>query len=280
MNPEFVVARRLTLLAVPLAIVASGSGVFIEGLYRDPAALIPAMRGQDIVTLAAAALLVVAVRAAGHGSGRGLLAWVGLLGYLVYAFTGAAFAYRFNELFVLYIALFAISIAALVACLGGTNVDELQQRFDSTTPRRAVALFLLFIALVLCVSELRQIGQSLSTGTVPDLIARSGGAGNFVYVLDLGAVVPLALLGAWWLVQREPWGYVLAGSMLIKAVTMGLALLAATWLSVRAGIDLEPGLTLGYAAIAFGALGLSLWFFRHCRNVRTTRLLLEEGHRP
>jgi hypothetical protein len=119
---------------------------------------------------------------------------------------------------------------------------------------------------VLGTSELGQIVQSLSEGTVPDLIIRSRGAGNFVYVLDLGVVLPLALLGARWLVKDEPWGYVLAGSMLIKAITMGFALLAATWLSVGVGIDLELGLTLGYAAIAFGGLGLSLWFFTHCRD--------------
>jgi hypothetical protein len=266
MHPALAVARRLTFLAVPLAVLASGGGLFVQGLYRDPAALIPAMRGQDIVTLAAAALLVVAVRAAGHGSGRGLLAWIGLLGYMVYAFTGAAFAYRFNQLFLLYIALFAISIAALAACLCGTNVVELRQRFDPATPRPPVAIFLLFIAVVLGVSELGQIVQSLTAGTVPDLIVRSNGAGNFVYVLDLGVVMPLSLLGAWWLMHDDPWGYVLAGSLLIKAITMGFALLASTWFSVRAGIDPELELTLAYAAIAFGALGLSLWFFRHCRD--------------
>ncbi|MDF3052569.1 MAG: hypothetical protein K0S19_674 [Geminicoccaceae bacterium] len=266
MTPALVVARRLTILLLPLAVLASASGAFVRGLYRDPAAVVPAMRGQDLVTLAASGLLLGAVRAAGHGSARGLLAWIGLLGYMGYAFTGAAFAYGFNELFLVYIALFAISIAALVASLVGTDLVELRQRFDPATPRRAVAFFLVFIALVLGVSELGQIVQSLSEGTVPDLIIRSRGAGNFVYVLDLGVVLPLALLGARWLVKDEPWGYVLAGSMLIKAITMGFALLAATWLSVGVGIDLELGLTLGYAAIAFGGLGLSLWFFTHCRD--------------
>ena len=119
---------------------------------------------------------------------------------------------------------------------------------------------------MLGVSELGQIVQALSAGTIPDLIARSDGAGNFVYVLDLGVVLPASLLGAWWLLAGEPWGYVLAGSLLIKASTMGFALLAATWLSVRAGLALETGLTLGYGAIAFGALGLSVWFFQRCRD--------------
>jgi hypothetical protein len=266
MSSALIVARRLTILLVPLSVLAAGSGFFVEDLYRDPDIVVPAMRGQDLVTLAASGLLLAAVRAAGRGAARGLLAWIGLLGYMVYAFTGAAFAYRYNELFLVYIAVFAISIAALIACLRGTNVVELRQRFDSATPIRAVALFLVFIATVLGVSELGQIVQALSAGSVPALIARSGGAGNFVYVLDLGLVLPASLLGAWWLLRGEPWGYVLAGSLLIKASTMGFALLAATGLSVRAGLPLETGLTLGYAVIAFGALGLSVWFFQHCKD--------------
>jgi hypothetical protein len=40
---------------------------------------------------------------------------------------------------------------------------------------------------------------------------------------------------------------------------MGFALLAAVWLSVRVGVGVELGLTVSYAVVAFGALGLSLW---------------------
>ena len=89
-----------------------------------------------------------------------------------------------------------------------------------------------------------------------------------MYVLDLGIVVPLALLAAIWLGRCLPWGDVLAGCILIKASTMGLALLSATWFSVRAGLPLEIGLTIVYGAIAIGGLGMTAWFFRPCRGNR------------
>ncbi len=48
------------------------------------------------------------------------------------------------------------------------------------------------------------------TGKTPALIQRSDGAGNFVYVLDLGVVAPLALMTAggvamsiWFLSERR-----------------------------------------------------------------------------
>ena len=55
---------------------------------------------------------------------------------------------------------------------------------------------MLFVALVLAGSELGQILSAFAAGRAPELIIRSEGAGNFVYVLDLGVVVPLVLATA------------------------------------------------------------------------------------
>jgi len=115
---------------------------------------------------------------------------------------------------------------------------------------------------MLGVSELAQIVPALAAGRVPELIARSQGAGNFVYVLDLGVVAPLAVLAAVWLWRGAPWGDVLGAVILIKATTMGFALLAMTWFAVRAGQPLERGLTIAYGVMALGSLAMSIWFLR------------------
>jgi hypothetical protein len=78
--------------------------------------------------------------------------------------------------------------------------------------------------------------------------------------------VPLALIAASWLWRRSPWGYVLAGGLLIKAATMGLALLSMTWFSLRAGLNVEVGLAVLWALIAIGGTIMSFWFFRHCHR--------------
>jgi hypothetical protein len=134
-------------------------------------------------------------------------------------------------------------------------------------------VFLILVAFMLAASELGQIIPAMLRNELPDLIVRSDWMGNFVYVLDLGVVVPVAVLSAVWIGRARPWGFVLGGCLLIKAVTMGLALLAATWFSVRAGQSLERGLIIGYAGMAVAAIGLSVWFFRHCRIGKTTAVL-------
>ena len=56
-------------------------------------------------------------------------------GYLAY--TGAAFAYAFNELFLVYVALFALTGAALIAALSGIDVADLREAFDEARPGAA-----------------------------------------------------------------------------------------------------------------------------------------------
>lgn len=75
------------------------------------------------------------------------------------------------------------------------------------------------------------------------------------------------LIGAAWLWQRRPCGYILASYILIKAATMGLALLAMNWFNLRAGQPADPIEQLGfYSLLALGGLAMSAWFFRHCRD--------------
>jgi hypothetical protein len=258
-SPGLRVAGRLTLVALPLVVVASGSGLVVDGLYRDPSAVLPAIRGQDAVTLLVVPAVGWALARARGGSVQASVAWIGLLSYLGYTYLGAALAYRFNPLFLVYLAIGSITTAAL-----GTALLDLNPRDDGPSPspaaRRVTAAFLGLVAIMLTVSELGQILPAIARGTIPDLIARSEGSGNFVYVFDLGLVVPLAFLAATRLWHGRPWGVVLSGFLLIKTATMGLALLSATWFSVRAGIRLEVGLTLGYATMTAGSLALlGLW---------------------
>ncbi|HKU43369.1 MAG TPA: hypothetical protein VJR89_34645 [Polyangiales bacterium] len=242
-----------------LAAAASGCGLWLPSLYPR-AALAPAQRGQDLVTLLALPVFVGAAQGARLGSARAHALWLGCLGYLLYTYTGAAFAYRWNVLFLVYVALFAGCTYALVRELVELDVRSFQARLGARAPRRAVAAFLLFVAAVLVSSELAQIAAALATGSVPELIERSDGAGNFVYVLDLGVVAPLSLLAARWLWLRRPWGDVLAGLLLVKAATMGLALLSMTAFAALANQPIEPGLTLAYALVAFGAAALTARF--------------------
>lgn len=261
-------AHAATVAILPLAALASVSGLLAPDLYTGNGALAPAMRGQDLLTLLTLPILAAALAGARRESARALLIWLGLLGYQLYTYTGAAFAYRFNPLFLVYVALFALSALALGAGIAGIDAPALQRQFDPRTPRRALAAFLAAVALMLAVSELGQIVPALLSGSVPALVARSNGGGNFVYVLDLGVIAPLAVAGAVGLLRRTRWADVLASLLTIKAATMGLALLAMTAVAARANQPIDVALTVAYAAIAASGLAMTLWFLAHVRSAR------------
>lgn len=252
-------AQVLSTLVVPLATAASLAGLFVPDLYRETAWVVPQNRGQDFITLAALCVLVAALIFARRGSARALLIWIGVLGYVWYTYVGAAFVYRFNELFLVYVALFSLSSAALIALFATLDVATLHTTFDRRAPRRATAVFLLAMAAILSAMWLSQVVAFLVSGELPDLIVKANAPTNYVFVLDLGVVVPVSVLGAVLLWRDAAWGYVLAAAMTVKAATMGLALISMTVFAAAAGQPIEPGLVAVWVAIAVGGLGFSAW---------------------
>jgi hypothetical protein len=274
LGPSFTrlrVALTLSWIVVALAALAAGVGLFAPSVYRSETAwVIPQNRGQDLVTLIALAMLAPTLVRARRGSPRATLVWLGLLGYLAYTYTGAALSYRFNELFPVYVALFACLGAALIAALSGIDAQALQNAFDDQAPCRGVIVFLLIMAAVLCLLWTSQIVPFYTRGTPPPMVTLAQVPTVFVYVLDLGVVVPLALLSAWWLSRRQPWGFVLAGMVLVKAATMGWALLAMTLFAWRAGQDVEFVLSAAWLVLAAVGTVMAVGYFGHCRGEGTT----------
>lgn len=254
----------LTAAIIPLAAVAAGAGLLLPGIYRDPAWLVPQARGQDLVTLLAVLALAIVYPAVRRCEARAVLAWLGLLGYLAYTYTGAAFAYSFNSLFLLYVVLFSLTVLELGRALANLDAEGIRNGFDGGTPVRPVAAFLALVALMLLVLWLSQIVPALVGGTVPDAVSRSNGSLKYVFALDLGLVVPASLLGAWWLLRRKAWGFVLAGLVLAKATTMGLALLSMTLFTVAGGQPAEPGLFIPWIVLFTGGGIMTAWYLRHC----------------
>lgn len=258
-------ALFLSALIIPLVTLAAGGGLRIEGLYRDSPALVPVLQGQDLVTLILLPIMSAAIIVARRGSAAGLIVWAGALGYLCYTYLGASVAYAFNALILVYIALFSLTTFALLALCVSISPHELERRFDEGTPRRAVAVFLVLMALFLGAGELAQIVGALRTGELPAAMVQFGLSSYFVYALDLGLVVPLSLLGAAWLWRGQRWGTLLAGAMLIKAAVMGTALLSMNWFAIRAGGPGDGFLLPLWVAIAVGGAGMATWLLRHCR---------------
>lgn len=242
------IAINLSYFIAALAAVASAGGLFLTDLYKDPPFIRSAWRGNDLVTLTiiAPAMLFISYQASrGSLKGRWLLA--GLLSFMLYNYAFYLFGAVFNLFFLLYIALFTLSIYALFILLWNTDVAALPSIFCNKTPRRWISIFLLSLALPLGSFELSQVVSSLANDTVPAVPP-------LIFALDLSLVIPTLILAAILLWQGKAWGYALSLIMLVKGVTYGLVLITATiWAATATGV--WDSLFLFYIWIFMGSLG-------------------------
>lgn len=258
------------LIGVLLA-VAAGSGLLLDPYGGETDFARNAFRGTDLVSLfVVLPLLVGAAWALRRGSTRGHLLWLGALGYVAYQYA-YVFAYSWNRLFLVYVALLSLAGFTLAAALIRIDPAGVAARFDDATPIRAAARFLTAVGVGLAVIELGQIVPTIFTGDVPKVVLDTGHPTSPVYVLDLGLVVPLLLLTAHWLRHRRPWGYVAAAIMLVKGATVGLSLLAANLVGVVAGGTTDGPLNVLWAAIAGGSAFVLVRFLRHVHDPEPER---------
>ena len=216
-------ALTWTLAAVLVA--ATCYGLLAADAYRETPAreyLGATLRGQDVLTLLTAPVLVVTAHLARRGSLRAHLVWLGLLAYAAYTYLMYVVV-PYNDAFLLYVAAIGLAFWALLD--GAIRIDvHVVAEAAHDLPRRGIGWFLVvtgsLFALLWLVQDLRVL-----PGGVPE--------GLFVYdvpstvhVLDLAFVLPLVVGSGVLLLRDHPAGPTLAAVMLVKMVTLGLALLA------------------------------------------------------
>lgn len=224
-----------TIIAV-LAAVAAGGGLLINSLYQDNFRVTAGWFGNDLVTLfVAVPLLVAAIILTRRGSSRAHLALLGMLDYTLYNFAFYLFGSALNSFYLLYVALFALSIFALVFGLAALDVKGVVKQFRRRTPVKGIAVWMALVALFLGGFWVAQSLSYVFTGQVPDIVQAVDWPTNVVGALDLTFVVSVNALGAVWLWGRRPWGYVLAVVMNVKGAVYMLALAATTITAYQAG---------------------------------------------
>ena len=273
----------LALLIAALALVAAGAGLFWQsdvqpfqfqtlrgetvtiagqGLYRyDTVSSAAQQRAQDAVTLALGIpLLLASTWLATRGSLRGQLLLAGTLGYFLYTYTSMSFLTAFNPLFLVYVALFSLSLFAFVLTLISFDRATLPDRFSDRLPRRGIAGLFFVTAAFLSLAWLGRIGPALLTGLPPAGLEST--TTLVIQVLDLGLVVPLAVLAGVLLLRRSAWGYLLASVALLKFLTMSIAVAAMAVNVLLVGEPISPMEVVMFPSIAVVTLGFTVALLR------------------
>jgi hypothetical protein len=193
-----------------------------RGLYYwDTVSSAAQMQANDLVALVLGLpLLAVSFWLAQRGSLRGRLLLAGTLGFILYTYITMCFGAHFNPLFLVYVALFSLSLFAFVLVMMSFDLEALPGRFSAKLPRGWIAGLLCFAAAFLSLAWLGRVAAALAPGAIPAL---ENTTSMFIQVMDLGIVVPVCVLAAILLLRRRPWGYLLASVGLTKFLTLGVA---------------------------------------------------------
>ncbi|WP_416840954.1 hypothetical protein [Haloferax sp. DFSO52] len=215
-----------SVLTLGLAVVATVVGLFVSDFYRDAPELVAQLYGQDALTLVVALpALAGSLYVAARGSLRGYVVWLGVTGYLLYTYASYAFMTAFNELYLVYVALFGLTLFTLVGGILRLDATTLRETMGDH-PVRSYVAFQVAVAVVVAGLWLSEIIPATLAETIPSSIREMGVPVNVIHSLDLAVFLPALAVTAYWLWRGETRGYALTGILLVKATTLGLAVLS------------------------------------------------------
>ena len=224
---KFKLAYIFSGIVIFLMTIASATGLFWDGLYRDNAFVKMTWFGNDIVTLFVVVPLafVTWIRSM-CGSQRSQLIWLGTMLYAIYNYAFYLFGTAFNVLFLVYVGLLTFSILTLILGLSKINADAVSAQFRPVTPVKAIAGFMFVFAAMMSILWISMTFDFILTGNLPEMLQKTGHPTQLVFALDLGLLVPGLLLSAVLLWKRHAWGYIAAAIVLIKANTYGMVMIS------------------------------------------------------
>lgn len=259
--------------AAALGVFARGDGSFVtvssargetyematSGIYANNALqLVAEGVGWDVFTLlvAAPALLIAAV-AMWRGSYRATLVVAGLFGYFAYLHLEYAVTWAFGPPFPLFVVLLAASVTGIIGA-GSLLAAERPGRFDDRFPRRAWALLSIGMSALLVVMWSGRIVAALGA---PDAGQLHGHTTMTVQALDLGLVVPVAVVIAVVALRRRAAGEVAAAAFVVTFAAMSAAIMSmmiSSWI-VTGVPAVEPIVIFGLATIASLTVGVRMF---------------------
>jgi len=210
-----------------------------RGLYYwDTVSSVAQMQANDLVMLMVGLpLLLVSFWLALRGSLRGKLLLAGTLGFILYTYITMCFGAAYNDFFLVYVALFSLSLFSFILTMQWIERETLPMRFSDKFPRRWIAGLLIFSGLFLLVAWLGRIIPTLTADQMPML---DNITSMFIQAMDLGIIVPTCVISALLLLQRQAWGYLLASVAMMKFLTMGLAVSLMAINMMRVGVTVSP----------------------------------------
>ena len=251
---EVSVALRLTAALLVLCTAIAVVTLLAPTVLRDPPSYAGNALGTYVVVLfVAVPVIALAMRAASRGSLGARFLWLGGVGYLLYNAIMSSFSLQFNELFLPYVASLSLAVWSFAAVLRTIDVAALPARIHPRFPVRLVGGYLVVTALAFALLWLSDVVPAVLAGTRPLSLRGTTLPTNPVQVIDFAFTLPVTAAAGLWLWRRRPWGYLLAGMMLVLLTLESVSIAADQYFGHRAD-PTQPAATV-MLFVALAAIG-------------------------
>lgn len=247
----------LTAIIIILALIASFYGVFSgggqgsyefkslhgelvkiygRGLYKNESISMASQAiAQDIVTLCLGVpILILALALARKGLLKGRLLLAGMLGYFLYTYASYSFYAMYNSLFLAYVALMSASFFAFTLTMMSFNIEQMNRSFNPKLPVKFIGGVLIFVAVLVALMWLKRILSPI--GAVPEGLEHY--TTLIIQALDLGFIIPAAILGGILIIKRKAFGYLLSSVIIVKEAALLTVIIAMLISQKAAGVKI------------------------------------------
>lgn len=241
--------------------------IYGQGVYRHDSTFVAGIfKGTDaIILFVGVPLLLIGYLFYRRASLRGSIFLIGILLYFLYIGVTYTFSVLFNSLFLVYTALFSVSLFATIIALTTFDTQDLVVKMTSNMPRRGIAIFMFVAGLGTLMLWLSELIAPLMTGQAPANLGPY--TTMFTHGFDSAVITPACVLTGFYLLKRKPLGYLLAAPLLILCALVGVTVIAQTISQALLGIIFPIGVYIGmvgsWVVMGAFAIGLAISFFRN-----------------
>lgn len=194
--------------------------IYGYGLYKDNSISIAAQGiASDFVTLVMGVpLLIFALYFSLKESFKGKILLTGTLGYFLYTYMSYTFLWMYNKFFIIYVILMSASLYAFILSIISFNIENIKKNFTEKLPVKFLGGYQIFVGVIIGMLWLGKIAPSWIENKIP------AGLEHYTTLviqgMDLGIIVPTAILSGIFLIKRKPIGFLLSSVIIIKGITM------------------------------------------------------------
>ena len=199
---------------------------------------------------------------------RGTVLFIGSLASFLYQYLLWTFDWAYNSLFLVYLALFSLSLWSLVLILAEVDGAQVRAAIEKRFPVKTASSFSFAVGVMLLFKCLGEILPSVGSSAMPAVAT-----GYYTLVdqaLDLGLLTPFCIFAGVLLLRRKSFGYLLSSSSLILFLCVGLSVIAG---EVMLGLSTGRMNVVGIAVFSlFVAAPLAL-LVAVLAGIRSTKLI-------